>query len=100
VELAVLHNFLWHVHYTWRDRRDGSDVAGQLIKFHLSNGLVSLLGNLLLMRLLVREAHLAVLVSNAIAILCCSVVNFALGNNWAFAGKAELQQSDGSLIES
>ncbi len=24
VELAVLHNFVWHVHYTWRDRRDDS----------------------------------------------------------------------------
>jgi putative flippase GtrA len=24
IELTLLHNFVWHLHYTWRDRRDGS----------------------------------------------------------------------------
>src|SRR5271170_1409932 len=50
-----------------------------------------MLGNLTLMRLLVHEARLTLLVSNVIAIICCSVANFCLGNKWAFAGprKAE-----------
>jgi len=100
VEIAVLHNFVWHLHYTWRDRRDDSALGGQLIRFHLSNGLVSLLGNLLLMRLLVQGAHLPVLASNGIAILCCSVVNFSLGNNWAFAGKRQTRQPGGVMLES
>ncbi len=86
VELAVLHNFVWHLHYTWRDRRGVSALA-QLLRFHLSNGLVSLLGNLALMRLLVHRAHLPLLVANIIAILCCSIANFCLGNTWAFAAK-------------
>jgi putative flippase GtrA len=85
IELTLLHNFVWHLHYTWRDRRDDSTRLRQLVRFHLSNGLVSMLGNLALMRLLVHEAHLPLLVSDGIAILCCSVVNFCLGNNWAFA---------------
>jgi len=42
-------------------------------------------GNLILMRLLIGGAHLPVLASNLIAILCCSVANFAIGNSWAFA---------------
>jgi putative flippase GtrA len=86
-----LHNFMWHLHYTWRDRRDGATRLRQFARFHLSNGLVSMLGNLTLMRLLVHKARLPLLVSNVIAILCCSVANFCLGNNWAFAGahKAE-----------
>ena len=87
IELTLLHNFIWHLHYTWRDRRDDSAVLAQFMRFHLSNGLVSLLGNLLLMRMLVHQAHLPVVVSNGIAILCCSVVNFSLGNNWAFPAK-------------
>jgi hypothetical protein len=43
------------------------------------------------MQLLVHEARLPLLVSNVIAIICCSVANFCLGNKWAFAGprKAE-----------
>jgi putative flippase GtrA len=84
IELTLLHNFTWHLHYTWRDRRDPATPLRQLIRFHLSNGLVSMLGNLALMRLLVHQAHLPLLIANTIAILCCSIANFCLGNNWAF----------------
>lgn len=87
IEITLLHNFAVHLCFTWRDRRDDSLIIGRLVRFHLSNGLVSLAGNLALMRILVHEARLPVLVSNGIAILCCSVVNFGLGDNWAFAEK-------------
>ena len=87
IELTLLHNFTWHLHYTWRDRRDHSPLLTQLLRFHLSNGLVSLLGNLTLMRLLVHKAHLPLLASNGIAILCCSLVNFTLSNHWTFTMK-------------
>jgi putative flippase GtrA len=84
IELTLLHNFVWHLKYTWRDRRHNSGLLAQLVRFHLSNGLVSMLGNLILMRILVHEARLPVLIANGIAILCCSLVNFFLGNNWVF----------------
>ena len=87
LELTLIHNFVWHLHYTWRDRSDSSAVLTRLIQFHLSNGLVSMLGNLLLMPLLVDRAHLPLIASNSIAILCCSTLNFCLGNWWAFAAK-------------
>ncbi len=85
VELTLLHNFVWHLRYTWRDRRDHSTRFSQLVRFHLSNGLVSMLGNLVLMRLLVDGARMPVLTANALAILCCSLVNFCLGDSWVFA---------------
>jgi putative flippase GtrA len=85
IEFAVLHNFVWHLHYTWRDRRDTFALPSQLLRFHLSNGLVSILGNLTLMRILVHEAHFPVIASDSIAILSCSVLNFYLGDLWAFA---------------
>jgi putative flippase GtrA len=87
LELTLLHNFVWHLRYTWHDRRHDSELLAQLLRFHLSNGLVSMLGNLALMRILVQRAHLPVLVSNGIAILCCSLVNFCLGNNWTFPAR-------------
>jgi putative flippase GtrA len=93
IELTLLHNFVWHLHYTWRDRRDNSALLAQLVRFHLSNGLVSMLGNLALMRILVQQAHLPLLVSNGIAILCCSIANFCLGNHWAFAARTQAMQS-------
>ena len=83
VEVAVLHNFVWHLHYTWRDRQDDSAVLARLMRFHLSNGLVSMVGNLLLMRVL-HGAGVPLLVANGVAILCCSMVNFWLGDVWAF----------------
>ncbi len=88
IELTLLHNFAWHLHFTWRDRREGSAV-GQLVRFHLSSGMVSLAGNLALMRLLVHGRHLPVVLANGIAIVCCSVVNFCLGDAWAFAPHGE-----------
>jgi len=87
VELTLLHNFVWHLHFTWRDRRNHSAVMAQLIRFQLSNGMVSLVGNLVLMRVLVDGAHVPLLAANVLAILCCSIVNFSLSHNWAFAIK-------------
>jgi putative flippase GtrA len=89
LELTLLHNFVAHLHYTWSDRRHNSALLAQLLRFHLSNGLVSMLGNLALMRLLVGVAHTPLLVANAIAILCCSILNFCMGNNWAFAARTQ-----------
>lgn len=93
VEMAVLHNFAWHLRVTWPDRRGSSAVLGQLMRFHLANGLVSIVGNVALMRLLVGSTHLPVLVANVIAIVCCSMVNFALGHTWAFAARGEAFRS-------
>ncbi|MGD0940995.1 MAG: GtrA family protein [Terracidiphilus sp.] len=84
VEVTLLHNFAWHIRYTWRDRRDDSTRLRQLMRFHLSNGLVSMLGNLALMRIFVDEARMPVLAANGVAILCCSLVNFCFGDSWVF----------------
>jgi len=98
IELALVHNFVWHLHYTWRDRRDRAALLTQFIRFHLSNGLVSMLGNLLLMRILVHEAHIPLLVSNSIAILCCSIVNFCMGNHWAFAARTQATHNKTAVL--
>jgi putative flippase GtrA len=84
IEITLLHNFVWHLHYTWRDRRCRSALRSQLIRFHLSNGLVSMIGNLALMPVLIEGVRIPVVAANAIAILCCSIVNFFLGDQWAF----------------
>ena len=87
IELTLLHNFFWHLRFTWRGC--GGSNGQKLLRFHLSNGLVSLLGNLLLMRLLV-GVHVPLLAANGCAIACCSVLNFALSHGWAFARRGEL----------
>lgn len=84
VELAVLHNFAWHLHYTWRDRSDVCAPMIRLVRFHLSNGPVSMVGNLVILRFLVQEVRMPILAADCIAILCCSLINFCLGDRWVF----------------
>ena len=79
VECAVLHNFLWHQRWTWRDRPSGraAQIAGRLLRFHALNGFVSLVGNLAIARVMTGELHADPLASNIAAIIVCSIVNFA-----------------------
>jgi putative flippase GtrA len=86
VEFTLLHNFVWHLHYTWPETSEHPtrDTLTQLLRFHLSNGLVSLLGNIALMHVFVREARLPVLFANALTIACCGLANFLLAHHWVF----------------
>ncbi len=85
IEIALLHNFVWHVRYTWRDRVEDHRPWRQCTRFHLSNGAVSMAGNLALMPVLVEGAGMPVVAANAMAVLACSVMNFLLGDRWVFA---------------
>ena len=86
VEIAVIHNFLWHERFTWVDRPTRRPVQSlvRLAKFNASNGAVSIVGNLALMRLLVGELKFNYFVSNLLAIVLCSMVNFLLGDRFVF----------------
>lgn len=84
VEITVLHNFLWHVHCTWSDRPPATSRPKQCVHFHLTNGAVSICGNLLIVGLLLRVSHMPLLPANVVAIVACSVVNFSLGDSWVF----------------
>ncbi len=79
VEAAVLHNFVWHQRWTWRDRPAPSRkiAAIRFTQFHLLNGFVSLAGNLGLTALGTGIFRLDAVAANAIAIVACSLVNFA-----------------------
>ena len=90
VEIAVIHNFLWHERFTWADRPAARPVQSlvRLAKFNASNGAVSMVGNLVLMRLLVGELKFNYVASNLFAIALCSLVNFLLGDRFVFEADA------------
>jgi dolichol-phosphate mannosyltransferase len=86
VEGAVLHNFVWHERWTWRDRpATGSTRLTRLARFHLLNGSVSLLGNLFLMHVLVGVAGVDPLGANVAAVVVCAIVNFAAADALVFS---------------
>jgi len=87
VEAAVVHNFLWHERYTWRERIRPScrKSLPRFFRFNLSNGAISIAGNLALMKTLVDLVHVHYLIANAIAITACSLLNFVVSEEWVFA---------------
>jgi putative flippase GtrA len=100
VEAAVIHNFVWHEQFTWVDRikldrlqPDGPEARwrrslSRLVRFNLTNGAVSILGNLALMRVMVGQGHMNYLLANAIAITLCSLANFLVSDTWVFEERA------------
>ena len=89
VEAALLHNFCWHEQWTWSDRSTGDPrsnrVLVRLARFNVSTGLISIVGNLLVMRALVGGFRLNVILANLVAIATCAVVNFLVNDRWVFS---------------
>jgi putative flippase GtrA len=107
VEAAVIHNFVWHEQFTWVDRvkTDRVKVDGvnnpdharppfvdarwrrsllRLLRFNLTTGAVSIVGNLALVKVTVGQGHMNYLLANAIAIALCSLANFLVSEEWVF----------------
>ena len=87
VEVAVLHNFLWHEAVTWRDRAR-LDKAGRwkrLLRFQFANGAISVGGNVGLMQLLAGTWGMNYTLANLVSITVCSILNFVAGDRFVFA---------------
>lgn len=86
VETAVFHNFVWHERWTWREqtRVNTGGVLGRLLRFNLTNGLISIGGNLLLMWVFVSYLHLHYFLANMLAIGTCSILNFLASDRLVF----------------
>lgn len=94
VEASVLHNFIWHQTFTWRDRRGAG--AGAWLKrattFHLSvAGTVAVNGAIFG---LLSIAGTPLIVAGAVGIAGAAAFNFVAGDLWVFkplrAGKQPL----------
>ena len=86
VEAAVVHNFVWHEQFTWSDRVRASwrHSLPRFLRFNLTTGAVSIIGNMALMKVLVGQGHMNYLLANAIAIALCSIANFLVSEEWVF----------------
>ncbi len=83
VEAAVLHNFIWHERFTWADRRAHTSLS-RLAKFNLTTGGLSILGNMIAMKLLVEMAGVEYLLANLLSIATCSILNFFVADRTIF----------------
>ena len=85
VECAVLQNFVWHERWTWAHRRlEMRGIPGRLFRFNVSNGLISLIGNLIFMEILAVRLHLNYFFANVVAIGACALLNFIISDKLVF----------------
>ena len=83
VEAAVVHNFIWHERFTWSER-GSKNVALRFLKFNLTAGTFSILGNILLMALFVHLGRMNYLLANLATIAVCSLGNFLVSDRLVF----------------
>ena len=95
VELAILNNFFWHQHWTWKDRPSSTrgETLRRLAKFNLTNGAVSITGNLVLMSILVGHLGLPIPSANVASVVACSICNFFLADRIAFYVAKPIEKS-------
>ncbi len=86
VEAAVLHNFIWHEVWTWRDRTalDKSGRWKRFLRFQFANGTLSIGGNLMLMRLFVGMWDMNCTLASGVSIALCSILNFLASDHLVF----------------
>ena len=81
VEVAIVHNYLWHTRWTWGDRR------GSFWRFNATTGAISILANTGLTKALA-TAGLPLLAANACAIVICSAATYLAVSRVAFRAGA------------
>ena len=84
VEATIIHNFCCHERFTWADRTGCGRSIFRFFKFNAATGLFSILGNLVVMKVLIEVARLEYLLANLMAIGSCSLLNFVASNTLVF----------------
>lgn len=98
VEIAVLHNFFWHERWTWADRAESGRHAflRRLVWFHITNGALSIAGNVVLMRIFVGSLGIDCICANGLAIALCSILNFFAGDRIVFRSSGKPSKMRGA----
>ena len=84
VELAILHNFLWHERWTWRDRI-AAERPRRFLDYQLATGCISLAGNIFVVGIAVRAYAVDPTAANVLAVAMMSVANYLAADRWVFA---------------
>ena len=85
-EIAVVHNFVWHMRWTWMDRPAApTQIVRRFVRFNLTNGAVSLAGNASLVALLTDWMRMPYVAANVAGIAVCCILNFLLSELFVFA---------------
>jgi putative flippase GtrA len=82
-ELAIVHNFFWHVRWTWADRAHPPARLRRFLFFNIGCAATAV-ASLLLMVLFVETLRMPYLAANGLSVVAGSLANFALGHLGVF----------------
>jgi putative flippase GtrA len=99
VEGTIVHNFIWHSQWTWRDRPgDALPWWTRLARFNGLTAVASIAGNLGLMVLFVEAARLPLLPANAMAVAVMSAANFIGADRLVFPARSRASLVAGATL--
>ena len=102
VEAAILHNFVWHAVWTWRDRpTHAAELVGRFVRFNSVSAAASILGNVAIVGVLVHGLRVPVAAANALAVAMVSALNYAGLERWVFvpsAGRRCVARALGAVV--
>jgi putative flippase GtrA len=85
VEAAVVHNYVWHSRWTWRDRTPApSSACARFLRYNAVTGLISILGNVLLTGAFLAVLPLNPVAANLVAVVALTMANFLAADRWIF----------------
>ena len=86
VEAAILHNFFWHERWTWAKqiKTRKQNCLKRLMSFNLTTGVLSIVQNLILMRVFIDKLKINCLSANLLAIVSGSLFNYFIVDQVVF----------------
>jgi putative flippase GtrA len=89
VEAAILHNFIWHERWTWRDVAGTRRAAwpARLLRFNGLAALAGFAGNVAFTALYVEAAGMPLLLANALAVISLAAINFIVADRLVYIAR-------------
>ncbi len=86
IEIALVHNFIWHRQWTWRDRsrENRSPFLKQLAVYNLATGVVDLVANVTVLWLLTTFLGIYYMIANIAGMVMGPLVKFWLNDKVIF----------------
>ena len=87
VEAAIVHNFVWHQRWTWRDRGTESTWSFRFRRFaryNVATGVLAIAGNVAVTGLFLALLDLPIVIANLCAVLTLTVASFFVADRWIF----------------
>ena len=93
IEIAAIHNFVWHERWTWADRTPGGDsVLRRFFRFNAATGSASLPAGVAFTAAYVRSCGGDPMTANIIAVVLAAALSFTIADGWVFYAPTALTE--------